>query len=109
MREETKGARNPNAQKSQCSGYSNKGQLSNSYIPEVGTVLEEAAKANLLRECVLELSLQPSTAVSELLTSTGHRYRGFGSTSVSGSELVMLALPSWTSRRGLSLPQSGVG
>lgn len=71
MREETKGARNPNAQKSQCSGYSNKGQLSNSYIPEVGTVLEEAAKANLLRECVLELSLQPSTAVSELLASTG--------------------------------------
>lgn len=58
---------NRGSQKSRCPGYCNEGQLSNGYIPEVGAALEEAAKANLLRECVLDLFLQPSTAVSELL------------------------------------------
>lgn len=58
---------NGGSQKSPCPGYSKEGQLSNGYIPEVGTVLEEAVYANLLREYVLELFLQPSTAVSELL------------------------------------------
>lgn len=42
------------------------------------------------------------------LAGAGHRFRVFGTTSVSGSELLMLALASRTSHSGLSLLQSQV-